>query len=218
MRPIYTSTVPGKVYSGRWITRRWRYSRRRVEQLENLVRLAIEEDVAFAIIAGDLYDGNWHDFHTGLFFLEQVAKLNAAGIRVFLIAGNHDAANVMTKTLLLPSADKIKMFDSRAPETVILDDLQVALHGQSFERRAVEEDLARGYPAAIRGLLNIGLLHTSATYAAGEHDRYAPCTIETLVSRGYQYWALGHIHKRQNLCRGPDEPPSCFRAICKAVM
>lgn len=178
--------------------------------LENLVRLAVDEQVAFVVIAGDLYDGNWHDFHTGLFFLEQVAKLNAAGIRIFLIAGNHDAANVMTKTLLLPSADKIKMFAARSPETVILEDLQVALHGQSFERRAIEEDLARGYPAAIRGLLNIGLLHTSATYAAGEHDRYAPCAIETLVDKGYQYWALGHIHKRQDLRRSPDEPPIMF--------
>jgi DNA repair exonuclease SbcCD nuclease subunit len=177
---------------------------------QNLVRLAIEERVAFVLIAGDLYDGNWPDFHTGLFFLEQAAKLNDAGIRIFLIAGNHDAANHMTRTLMLPAGDRVKMFDARSPETLVLDDLRVALHGQSFLNRAVISDLAQGFPAAMSGWFNIGLLHTCATYAGGEHDRYAPCSVETLLSKRYDYWALGHIHKRQDLRRSEDEPPIMF--------
>jgi DNA repair exonuclease SbcCD nuclease subunit len=177
---------------------------------ENLVSLAIDEEVAFVLIAGDLYDGNWPDFHTGLFFLEQAAKLNRAGIRIFLVAGNHDAANVMTRTLMLPSGDKIKMFDAKSPETVVLEDLQIAIHGQSFRNRAVTDDLAQGFPAGKTGMFNIGLLHTSATFAAGEHDCYAPCSIETMLSKRYDYWALGHIHKRQDLRRSKDEPPMMF--------
>ncbi len=177
---------------------------------ENLVRLAIDEEVAFVVIAGDLYDGNWPDFHTGLFFLEQAARLNRAGIRVFFVAGNHDAANVMTRTLMLPGGDMIKMFDATSPETVVLEDLQVAIHGQSFRNRAVTDDLAQRLPPATNGMFNIGLLHTSATFAAGEHDCYAPCSIETMLSKGYDYWALGHIHKRQDLRRSDDEPPMMF--------
>lgn len=177
--------------------------------LENLVRLALHEQVAFVLIAGDLYDGNWQDFQTGLHFVKQVSRLADAGIRVVMISGNHDAANVMTRKLLLPETN-VRLLSSQRPETFLLDDLGVAIHGQSFDRRTVEEDLAQAYPRARTGMFNIGLLHTSATYAAGEHDRYAPCSIETLLSKGYDYWALGHIHKRQDLRRSADEPPIIF--------
>ena len=32
---------------------------------ENLVDLAIEDEVAFVLLAGDLYDGDWKDYNTG---------------------------------------------------------------------------------------------------------------------------------------------------------
>lgn len=177
---------------------------------ENLVNLAIDEQVAFVLIAGDLYDGNWPDFHTGLFFLDQVARLDEAGIRVFLVRGNHDAANVMTRTLNWSRVSGLKMFAEDEPETVVLEELGVAIHGRSFADRAVKEDLAGGYPPPVPGMFNIGLLHTAATYAGSEHDPYAPCTVETLLGKNYDYWALGHIHKRQDLRRRDDEPPLMF--------
>src|SRR5438270_12599238 len=69
--------------------------------LENLVRLAIDEEVAFVLVAGDLYDGTWQDFHTGLFFASEMARLREANIPVYLISGNHDAENRMTRSLKL---------------------------------------------------------------------------------------------------------------------
>src|SRR5262245_18022749 len=63
----------------------------------NLVSLAIEESVAFVVLAGDLYDGDWRDYRTGLFFVEQMARLREAKIPVFIVAGNHDAASQLTK-------------------------------------------------------------------------------------------------------------------------
>jgi DNA repair exonuclease SbcCD nuclease subunit len=111
---------------------------------------------------------------------------------------------------MLPGGDKVKMFDAKSPETVLLEDLGVAIHGQSFPNRAVTVDLAQNFPAATSGMFNIGLLHTSAVFAAGEHDCYAPCSIETMLSKGYDYWALGHIHKRQDVRRSDDQPPMMF--------
>ena len=64
--------------------------------LDNLVKLAIEEEVAFVLIAGDVYDGDWKDHNTGLWFVRQMARLRDARIPVFLIRGNHDAQNKMT--------------------------------------------------------------------------------------------------------------------------
>ncbi len=168
--------------------------------LENMVQFAIDEQVDFVLIAGDLYDGDWKDFHTGLFFVEQMARLAESGIPVYFIAGNHDAANRMTKTLKLPHG--VHMFPDRQSGTIELNNLPVAIHGQSFARAAVFDDLSKNYPTRLPGRFNIGLLHTSAT-KSGEHECYAPCTIEGLRSKQYNYWALGHIHKREVLCEEP---------------
>ncbi len=172
--------------------------------LANLVRLAIDERVDFVLLAGDLYDGDWKDFKTGRFFVAQMARLRDAAIPVYLIAGNHDAASKITKALRLP--ENVHKFRHDRPETVRLDALDVAIHGQSYAKAATTDDLSSGYPAALPGLFNIGLLHTSATGREG-HAPYAPCTVEGLRAKEYQYWALGHVHKREMLC---DDPPILF--------
>jgi len=105
----------------------------------NLVDLAIEEEVAFVVIAGDLYDGDWRDYQTGLFFVRQVGRLASAQIPVYLIHGNHDAESQITRRLVLP--DNVKVFSYRKAQTFLLDDLGVALHGQSFKQRDVSENL-----------------------------------------------------------------------------
>jgi DNA repair protein SbcD/Mre11 len=166
----------------------------------NLIDLAIEEQVAFMLIAGDLYDGNWEDWRTGQFFTEQVARLAEAGIPLVMVAGNHDAASLITRSLRLPSG--ITRLPHDQCGRVLLDDYGVAIHGQSFATRAITEDLSRNYPQAVPGLFNIGLLHTSLTGRFG-HDNYAPTTVEALISKGYNYWALGHVHAREVVQESP---------------
>jgi hypothetical protein len=129
-----------------------------------------------------------------------MARLQEAGIRVFVVAGNHDAASQITKTLRPP--ENVHVFATHAPESVRLEALGVALHGQGFPTRAVTEDLTRGYPLADPDLFNIGLLHTALDGRPG-HEAYAPCTLEGLRSRGYQYWALGHVHQREVIAEDP---------------
>jgi exonuclease SbcD len=164
--------------------------------LDNLVGLAIEEGVAFVLIAGDVYDGDWKDHNTGLWFVKRMAMLREAGIKVFLIQGNHDAQNRMTRSLRLPEGVLTLQVDR--PQTCYLDDLPVAIHGQGFATQAVTDDLAANYPAADPGCFNVGMLHTSIEGRTG-HDPYAPCTVEALRSKNYGYWALGHVHTREVL-------------------
>jgi DNA repair exonuclease SbcCD nuclease subunit len=171
---------------------------------DRMIDLAIEKHVDFVLIAGDLYDGDWRDYNTGLYLVKQLARLRDPEIPVFIIAGNHDAANKMTRMLPLPGHVRLLAHDHA--ETVRLDRLGVAIHGQSFARAAVTENLAASYPAPLSGYTNIGVLHTGLGGADG-HERYAPCTLEDLRLRGYDYWALGHIHTRQVLC---DDPPVIF--------
>jgi len=162
-----------------------------------MIDLARAEDVAFVVIAGDLYDGDWKDFSTGLYFAEQMRRLARP---CFLLRGNHDARSLITRSLRPP--ENVTEFSSRTCETIRPPGLGVALHGHSFPNRAVPEDLSAGYAEPVAGMLNIGVLHTSAE-DPGEHEVYAPCSVAGLALKGYDYWALGHIHQRRVLAERP---------------
>lgn len=170
------------------------------QAFEDLVSQAIARDAAFLVIAGDVYDGDWADNTIGLFFARQVARLDRAGIPVFLVRGNHDAESVITRAISLPPS--VHTFPPTRADTHRLDRLRVAIHGRSFPNRAVPENYALTYPAAVPGWFNIGLLHTSCTGHAA-HETYAPCSVADLAGRGYGYWALGHIHEYAELARDP---------------
>lgn len=167
---------------------------------ENLVNLAIEESVDFVVIAGDLYDGDWKDYSTGLFFRAQMVRLQSKGTPVYLIAGNHDAASVITKKLSLP--ENVHVFSTRTTESLEVAGHPVTIHGRGFPNRAVPENLAIEYPMAVPGRFNLGLLHTSLTGRPG-HDTYAPCSVAELREKGYGYWALGHIHQPEVINKDP---------------
>ncbi|MGQ9831148.1 MAG: metallophosphoesterase family protein [Thermochromatium sp.] len=168
--------------------------------LERLVDLALEEAVTAVLIAGDLYDGDWKDYNTGLFFTHQMERLRAADIPVFIVSGNHDAASQITRWLRLPA--NVYRFATHAPETQVREDLGFAVHGQGFATRAVTEDLTRDYPRPCSGLFNIGLLHTALDGRPG-HDPYAPCSRDGLRALGYDYWALGHVHRHEIVDQSP---------------
>ena len=161
------------------------------EALDNLVDFAIAEGVAFVVIAGDLYDGDWEDFGTGLYFCRAMGRLGAASIDVFLLYGNHDADSSITKKLPLPP--NVHVFPHRAPATLVHSATGTLLHGQSYKDRDPGGNLALGYPAATGGRFNVGVLHT-CLQGDPNHAPYSPCDPTELEAKGYQYWALGHVH------------------------
>lgn len=169
--------------------------------LDNLVAAAIEESVAFVVIAGDLYDGEWAAFATGLFFCAAMGRLQRAGIDVFIVLGNHDAESQLTRQLPLP--DNVKVFSTRRAESLEHGLTGAVLHGYSYKTREPDLDHALTYPAARSGAFNIGVLHTALTGQRGPHAPYAPCTTEQLAAKGYDYWALGHVHAFEQVQSNP---------------
>lgn len=173
----------------------------------NLVDAAIEEKVDLLLLAGDVFDGDWHSYSSGSHFIKEMMRLRDAGIEVVSITGNHDATSRITKALRLP--ENVHVLSDRKPDSWISEKLGVAVHGQGYSEQALTTDISLGYPAPVSGLLNIGLLHTSAD-GRSDHDRYAPCTVEGLVNRGYDYFGLGHVHARQVL---NHDPPVVFSGV-----
>ena len=163
------------------------------QALERTVDLCLEEDVDALMIAGDLFDGDQRSVKTAIFLNTQMRRLTENGIQVFIIRGNHDAESSITRHLSLP--DGIHVFTGHGG-VVEIGDRDVAIHGVSFARPELPESLLPKYRQPLPDCTNIGLLHTSLAGAEG-HDVYAPCSLADLTAHGFDYWALGHVHKRQ---------------------
>lgn len=166
---------------------------------DGLVAHCIATSPDALVIAGDLYDGNWPDYSTGVYFTERMRDLADAAVPVVLVRGNHDAESVISRSLVLPP--NVRQLSTSEPESLEIGG--ICFHGQGFNKPAVMANLAVTYPAPAPGMVNVGVLHTSVQGYEG-HDPYAPCTVDHLVGRGYEYFALGHIHKRQTLASGPN--------------
>lgn len=161
--------------------------------VERIVAAAIEHEVAALVIAGDLFDGPVRDASAALWIDSQFRKLRRAGIDVVLIRGNHDALSNACRSVKW--SDGVYQLGAEKATSHVIDSCGLAIHGQSFGARAVMENIAATYPEAVEGYFNVGLLHTSLAGSSG-HDTYAPTSIDVLEGRGFDYWALGHIHQR----------------------
>lgn len=160
--------------------------------LTRIVETAISEAVVAVLIAGDLFDGAERSARTAAFLMLQIERLREHGIRVFYVKGNHDAENPLTGELSLP--DNVHVFDGRGGKMQLTEDVYV--HGVSFANRHAPESLLPKFHAPVEGAINIAMLHTSLAGAEG-HDPYAPCAVADLSAAGFDYWALGHVHRRQ---------------------
>ncbi|MET3524615.1 metallophosphoesterase family protein [Mesorhizobium abyssinicae] len=160
-----------------------------------IVDLCLEERVDALVVAGDLYDGDQTSMKTARFLASQMTRLHQAGVRVYMIRGNHDAMSRITKQLVLP--DTVTTFGGRC-QSVIQPGagVDVAFHGLSFASSKAPESLLPKYAGPQEGAANIGIMHTSLAGSPG-HDVYAPCSVADLHGHGFDYWALGHIHVRQ---------------------
>ena len=163
------------------------------EAFTGMVRMCLDERVDALLLAGDLYDGEQTSMKTARFLAGQIRLLDEAGIRVFIIRGNHDALSKITREFSYP--DSVKVFRGHA-EAVTLGGAQpIVIHGLSFAQPSAPESLLPKYRPPVAGAVNIGLMHTSLDGSPG-HDVYAPCRLADLQRSGFRYWALGHIHRR----------------------
>lgn len=160
------------------------------------VDFCLSQSVHALLIAGDLYDGDQKSMHTAALLSAQMRRLDAADIPVFIIRGNHDSRSTITKRLSLPK--NVHVFDARGGRIDLTDDVGnrlATIHGVSFAKPHAPESLLPKFSLPIKDTINIGMLHTSLSGSA-QHDVYAPCSVSELDAFGYDYWALGHIHKR----------------------
>ncbi len=172
---------------------------------DRLVDLAVQRRVAFVLLAGDLYDGPKRGLRAQLRFHRGMERLAAAGIGCFVVHGNHDPLEEGWSALRgFPAG--VHVFGAGAPSSVPVvreGRCLAVVHGVSYGRREERENLAAAFRRGPEAVLQIGLLHAHVEGQQG-HDPYAPCSLADLAASGLDYWALGHVHDRQILARGPS--------------
>lgn len=155
-----------------------------------IVNMALAQRVDVVVLAGDVFDDGVPDMAARMQLIGALGRLAAEGIPTVLIRGNHDA--LLDHAEHGPLGEGIHLLDRDRP-TVELKG--AAFHGLSFHKRHATRSMLPDYPAARPGMANVGVMHTSLGGAEG-HDPYAPCGEADLLGHGFDYWALGHIHKR----------------------
>jgi DNA repair exonuclease SbcCD nuclease subunit len=178
----------------------------------NVVRLAIEEAVDFVVVAGDVFEVSSPTLIGQTRFRDGLAELGTAGIRSFVVHGNHDPLDGRSWAPSLHFPESVHRFGADAVEVVpvLRDGREIArVHGRSYPRTAVSDNYALGYRADPDAAFSIGLLHTNVGDRPGHHN-YAPCSADDLRASGMDYWALGHIHQPGQVLA---DPPAWYCGI-----
>ncbi len=174
------------------------------DALNNLTDVAISEEIDFLLISGDIYDYEDRSIRAQAYFRDQMIKLQHHHIPVYLIHGNHDYLDAEGHYLALPP--NVYTF-GETPETTTLElhsGERIGITGFSYGTKWVNERKIRDYPPRHAHVdWHIGMLHGFSEGSGNGHAKYAPFHLEELRSKGYDYWALGHIHTRQKLSDSP---------------
>lgn len=178
------------------------------DAFERIVSDAIDQQIDFMCITGDIFDRDQHSIAAENFFITQCNRLKDAEIPVYLSYGNHDYQAVNESTQHLPT--NVTVFGNQV-ETKLLttkNHERVAISGFSYLERWINDDQTDQYPSRVDQVdWQIGMLHGSLSGLKTPHENYAPFTLAELLAKNYDYWALGHIHKRQVL---NEQPPVIY--------
>lgn len=165
---------------------------------ENIANLCISEEVDALLVAGDVYDGADRSLRAQLKFVEGLNQLDAQGIRSFVCHGNHDPLDGWQARLDYPPS--CHRFGPKFEVVPVFshDPDRALIHGISYPKREVTENLVRRLGRVDSSPFSIGLLHANVSNDPN-HAAYAPCSLDDLAASGIGYWALGHVHTRQVL-------------------
>ncbi|MEH7238383.1 metallophosphoesterase family protein [Bacillus sp. JJ1562] len=175
--------------------------------LTRLINIAIEKKVDFVVIAGDLFDGEDRSLRAQSRFRKEMERLKEHNIEAFVIHGNHDHLSGNWPHFKWPS--NVHVFQNEKVDVIpyIKNGETIAnIYGFSYAKRAVLENKTSSYEKKEDAPFHIGILHGSRE-GEGAHSRYAPFLLSDLKQKGFDYWALGHIHTREILS---EEPPIVY--------
>jgi DNA repair exonuclease SbcCD nuclease subunit len=157
--------------------------------LENIVNLALEEEVDFMLFAGDTFHQNRPTLKTQHQFFQQMERLNQQDIPVYLIFGNHDYYEAERYWFEFP--ENVHLFVDETVTTLLgqtTSGESYAISGFSYLHPWIQEAKVSEFPTR-QAKYHIGMYHGD-----NNGSQYAPFQISEMKQKNYDYWALGHVH------------------------
>jgi len=165
---------------------------------QKVIKFLINNKIDALIIAGDLFDGEYRPLEAERLLLEEFRRLNDSNIKVLYALGNHDSNETFKDNFLKELPENVKIFNSVESESYLLNDT-LYIHSCGHQNNIENKNLIKNFPKYIKGYNNVGLVHCSVVGKVNKDDKYLPTTKEELENLKYDYWALGHIHKKMKI-------------------
>lgn len=175
-----------------------------LDSFNSAIEFCINKGVHILLIAGDMFDNDYLGFNTQVHLERAFERLKNKGIDVYYVTGNHDPGDELIKNgrISLDTNVKVMWDDEIKTYDGDINGLKYRIVGVGHHRRGESRNLIKDFPVKEKGIVHIGLAHTMVSGVSKDatlHKEYLPTTLNDLLSKGYDYWALGHIHKREML-------------------
>ncbi len=170
----------------------------RKKAFERAVMKAIKLNVDIFIIAGDLLDFPEMDYSIQKFLISQINKLTQESIISVICNGNHDPSKDIRFRNIFSSSI---IFDTECVNTYSVRTKcgqKVSISGCGFRENTYYDNPLKQFPKRNIDNYHIGIIHgTLSGTTVSSHEPYMPIDKESIKKLDYNYFALGHIHKRQ---------------------
>ena len=148
-----------------------------------------EKEIDLLLIAGDL-------FHKQP-FIRELKEINYMfeqlnNTKVVIIAGNHDYIGTKSNYVKFPWCKQVYFLEDESVDSIYLEDINTEVYGFSYHTRDVHSSKVDLIHPGVEERINILLTH-------GGDDRNQPFDKRLLMKSGFDYIALGHIHKPEEI-------------------
>lgn len=165
---------------------------RRKETLDTFmatVERVRETNADLLLIAGDLFE----EEYVTVSDLKRVNSKFAEipNTKIVMVTGNHDPLEVRSLYKLINWQPNAHIFGLNVHESIYFEDLNTRIHGYSWDKKIEENHRVDNIIVKNKENINILLIHGDIA----ESSKYLPIRKKDLVEKGFDYVALGHIHK-----------------------
>lgn len=166
---------------------------RRLDQrkvFKKVIEYIKENNIEFLFISGDLYENNYIK-KTTIEYINNLFK-EIPETKIFISPGNHDPYIKNSYYNKFCWNENVKIFDSKIEK---VETENVDFYGFGFNDFYCTECNLENLEIENRNKLNVLIMHGTLDGASLEEKQYNSIKSKTLDEKGFDYVALGHIHK-----------------------
>ena len=166
-------------------------TKRRLEQreaLKKVINYIKENNIEYLFICGDLYEQEYIRESTIKYINDLFKEIPQT--KIYIAPGNHDPYIKNSYYAIYNWNDNVKIFNQNVEK---IENEDVDIYGFGFNNFEMNENELENINIENKNKINILITHGDLTESI-----YNPMNINILKNKGFNYVALGHVHKRDD--------------------